>query len=81
MSHGHLASWPAGQPAVMLSKNSNVKQYTQTVSTNVFTTALFIGTIDIYHFILLLLTLTLPGGHKVSTNQNILASSFRRLFV
>ena len=30
--------------------------------------------IDIYHFILLSLTLTLPWGHKVSAEQNLLAS-------
>ena len=32
------------------------------------------GTIDFYHFILLSLTLTLAGGHKISAKQNLLAS-------
>ena len=32
---------------------------------------MFIGTIDLYHFIPLSLTLTLAGGHKVSAKQNI----------
>ena len=40
-----------------------------------------ICTINFYHFIPLSLTLTLPGGHKVSTKQNLLASFSRTLFV
>ena len=39
-----------------------------------------IGTIDFYHFVPLSLTLTLAGGHKVSTKQNLLASFSRMLF-
>ena len=39
---------------------------------------MFIGTINVYHFVLL--SLTLPGGHKVSTEQNLLASFFFFLF-
>ena len=34
--------------------------------------AMPLGTIDFFHFIPLSLTLTLPGGHKVSTKQNLL---------
>ena len=39
-----------------------------------------IGTIDVYHFTLLSLTLTLPGGLKVSTKQSQLASFSCTLF-
>ena len=35
---------------------------------------MLIGNIDFYRFILLSLTLTLPEGHKVTTNPGILAS-------
>ena len=43
-------------------------------TTNKKNPARLIGTIDFYHFIPLSLTLTLPGGHKVSAKQNLLAS-------
>ena len=33
-----------------------------------------LGTIDFYHFIPVLLTVTMAVGHKVSTQQNLLAS-------
>ena len=36
--------------------------------------AMLIGTIYLYHFVPLSLSLTLPGGHKVSLKQNLLAS-------
>ena len=39
-----------------------------------FIPTMLIGTIDLYHFIPLLVTFTLTGGHKVSTKQNLLAS-------
>ena len=42
--------------------------------------AMLIGTIDFYHFIPLLLTLTLPGGNKVSTKQNLFWLQFLALF-
>ena len=34
---------------------------------------MLIGANDFYHFISLSLTLTLPGGHKVSSKQNLYA--------
>ena len=43
--------------------------------------AMFLGTIDFNHFIPLSLTLTLPGGHKVSAKQNLLASFSCLLFI
>ena len=46
----------------------------QTVQPNFVIPAMLTGTIDFYHFILLSLTLTLPGGHKVSAKRNLLAS-------
>ena len=45
----------------------------------VFIPAMLIGTTDFYNFIPLLFTLTLPGGHKVSTTQNLLTSFSRTL--
>ena len=55
-------------------KNFKVGYYMQTSRPNLFIPAILIGTIDFYHFILLSLTLTLPGGHKVSAKQILLAS-------
>ena len=49
-------------------------------STICFILAMHIGTIDFYHFIPLSLTLTLPEGHKVSVEQNFLASNSGTLF-
>ena len=54
----------------------NVRHYTQTVHPIVFIPAMLIGTIDFYHFRSLSLTLTLSGGHKVSTMQNLLFFGF-----
>ena len=45
-----------------------------------FIPAMLVGTIDLYHFVLLSLSLTLSGGHKVSVKQNLLAS-FSHTFV
>ena len=39
-----------------------------------FIPAMLIGTIDFYHFMLLSLTLTLPGGHMICAQQDLLAS-------
>ena len=77
----HVMSHPVSGRAVMRSKISNFEQYKQTVLTNVFISALLTGTIDFYYFVPLLFTLILPGGHKVSTNQDLLALSFRTLFI
>ena len=65
--------WLAGQP-FCVTKTFNIGHYTQTVQPNLFIPAMLIGTIDFYHFILLSLTLILPGGHMVSIKQNLLAS-------
>ena len=54
---------------VLSGKNFCVGHYTQTVQPIFVTPAMLIGTIDFCHAILLSLTLTLPGGHKVSANK------------
>ena len=41
---------------------------------------MLIGTIDFFHFITLLVTLTLPGVHKIRAKQDFLASFSRILF-
>ena len=58
---------PAGGCAVLCGKNLSVEHYIQTFQPNVFLPAMLIGTIDFYHFIPHSVTLTLTGGHKVST--------------
>ena len=55
-------------------QNSNIRHYTQTFLPFVFTRAMFVGTIDSYHFIQLPIKLTLTGDHKVSAKQNSWAS-------
>ena len=70
----------ASQPDILHVKNLNVSHYMQTFQPNCFIPAILLSTIDFYHFMLHSLTLALPGGHKVGTKQNLLASFSRRLF-
>ena len=65
---------PSSQLDMLQGKNFNVGHYTQTVLPNVSIPAMLIGTIDFCHFVTLLLTLVLPGGHNVSAKLNFLAS-------
>ena len=69
-------SCSSGRPSCI----SKTLGYTQTVQPVLFIPAMLIGSIDFYHFIPLSLTLTLGGGHKISTKQNLLASFSRTLF-
>ena len=46
----------------------------QTSQPNFFIPAVLKSTTDFYHFVLLSLTLTVPGGLKVSAKQGLLAS-------
>ena len=55
-----------GRPAFVRGKNFNVGHCTQAVLPTFFILAMLIGTIDFYHFMPHLLTLTLPEGHKVN---------------
>ena len=70
-----------GWPAVLRGKSFSVGQYRQAVQPNFFLPAMLIGTIDFKHFVLLSLTLTLPGGLKVSAMQNLLASFSHTLLI
>ena len=47
---------------------------------NVFIPAVLIGTIELFHFISLSMTLTLAGGHKVNRMQNLWTSFSCKLF-
>ena len=53
----------------MCGKNFNVEHCTQPFPPNLFVPAMVVGTIDLYHFIPVSRTLTLPGGNKVSIKQ------------
>ena len=64
-----------------LSCMAKIGHHTQTFQPNFFIPAQLLGTIDFYHVILLSLTMIVPGGHKVSVNQNVLASFSRTLFI
>ena len=46
---------------------------TQTVQPIIFIPTMLTGATVIYHFIAFSLALILPGGHKVSAKQNVLA--------
>ena len=67
-------------PSVSCGQNFNVRYYTQTFQPDSFIHAMFIGTIDFYQSVPLSMTLTLAGGHMVSTKQNFLALFARMLF-
>ena len=70
----------AGRPAILRGKNFNIGHYMQTVPPNVFIPAMLIGTTDFYHFIPLSLSLTLPGGHSISTKQKPIGFIFLNTF-
>ena len=69
-------SWLAGRPSAHLAwqKNFDVEHYTQAFSTGDFGSAMFIGTINLYHFIPHSVFLTLAEGHKVYGKQNLFIS-------
>ena len=69
-----LSSWLARGLSILHGKKFNVGRLFANFQPNMFTSARIIGTIDFYHFITLSMTLTLARGHKVRTNQNLLAS-------
>ena len=62
-------------------KNFDVGHFTQTVQPVLFILAMLTGTIDFHHFILLSLIMSLPGGHKVSTQQRFFALFSLMLFI
>ena len=68
----------AGRPALLHGKTLDIE--CKLLSHILFIPAKLIGTIDFYIFIPLSLTLTLPGGHKISAKQNLLASVSCTLF-
>ena len=68
-----LSGWSASQPARCLTW---CKLFNQLF----FRHAMLVDTIDFSHSIPLSLILTLAGGHKVSTKQNLLASLSHTLF-
>ena len=67
--------------SVLCGKNVNVGHCTQTSGPDLVIPAVFIGTIGFFHFMPLLLTLTLSGGHKVRAKANLLASFSCTLFI
>ena len=78
ISHVHLSRQPL---AVLCVKNLNVWHCIQTVPPAFVIPVILIGAVDFYHFIPLSLTLTLPGGHTVCENWNLLASFSPKLFI
>ena len=71
-----LSVRPASRPSTLHGTAFNLGHHTQVVQPNCFIPALLTGTIDFYHFTPLSVTLTMLGGHKVSTKQDLLASFF-----
>ena len=66
--------------SVLYSKNFNFGCNMQTFQPNFLIPAMIIGARDVSHFLSCSVTLTLTGCHKVSRNQNLLASISRTLF-
>ena len=73
MSHFLLAGWSSIHTEWQ-------KLHHWTLCRNIFIPAKLRGTIGFYHIRPLSLTLTLAGGHKVSTKQNLLALFSHALF-
>ena len=70
-----LSGRPAGGClSILRGQNLNIRRYAQTFQQFFFVSAMLKGIRDLYHFIPLSLTLTLPEGHKVSAEQSLLAS-------
>ena len=67
-------------PAILHGQIFDVGHYMQTVGPNLFIPAMLLGAIDFYHCMLLSLTLTLPGGHKVSTKPKPAVFVFSHTF-
>ena len=61
----------SSQPAILCGKKFNVGHYTQTFQPNFYIPVILMGAIDFYidfyNVTPFSQTLTLPGGHKVST--------------
>ena len=62
----------AGRSAVLCDKN--IKHFMQSFLKDLFKPAMLLGTIDLFHGKPLSVNLILGGGHKVSAEQNLLAS-------
>ena len=74
-----LAGWLAGQLSVW--QNFNIGHYVKAFQPVFFFICdIRIGTVDFHGLKPLSLTLTLAGGHKVSTEQYLLGSFSRTLF-
>ena len=80
-----LSSWPGSQPSCVvqtLKLDIMCKLFNQFFFFFFFILpTLLISTIGFYHFVPLSLTLTLPGGHKVISKQNLLDSFSPTLFI
>ena len=70
----------AGRPPVLRGKTFNIGHYTQTFQLKFFIPAMLIDSIDFYNLIPLSMTLTVPGGHKVSAKQDLFASFSPTIF-
>ena len=64
----------SGRSYVLRGNHFKVGHCAHTYQPTVFIPALLMGTIDIYHFILLSVTLPLARGHMFSVKQNLLGS-------
>ena len=75
MNHVYSSSWLANHPSTLHDENFNIGHYTQTAGPpNVVIPAMLICIIAFYHFILLSLNLTLPGGHRACAKPSLLTS-------
>ena len=66
---------PAGWLAVLSGKDFNVGHYFCLIP------AVLVGNINLYHLYYFFLSLTLPGGHKVSAKQNLMGSLSQTFFI
>ena len=71
---------PVGRPSSCMAKTLTLDIMRTLFIQFRFMPAMLIGTIDVYHFIPLSLTLTLPGGQKVNAKQNCWLHFLPRFF-
>ena len=74
---GQMAGPPTSRPSCITT--TLMLDITHKLSTIIFIPLILIGTVDLYHFIPLSVTLTFVAGHKVSTKQDLLATFSRTL--
>ena len=77
----YLAGWPLFIcPSILRGQNFNVEHFMQTFQPDSFTLTILIGTVDLYQFLPLSVTLTVAWDHKKAKPVLVLASLCHTFF-